>query len=329
MVMELFTLSLTTKEIYGRTTQRIQMVMELFTLSLTTKEIYGRTTQRRTSLTNSNVDFVDQSLTIPGYEQEMVPKIKDWAERLNPDNILPNFNTERILVPESQAINESLETLNTLESSKDSKAEFLTLLPPLKKPSGSFSKLKDNAIDLSTPLSKRETRLRGGVLTESSQSNESPFRKKYNTCGSDHNEFDHFKRETHQIAHLVPGQWMLKEYDWCQELSTQICRATRKKSQAPEMIMSFVRVVENQNDVKVKQVGTDNGTEFRNHELENFCDEKEISQIFSSPYTPEQNSVAERKNRTLIEAARTMLNGSILLIYVKSYIIFLSKLTQL
>ncbi|GJZ32810.1 retrovirus-related pol polyprotein from transposon TNT 1-94 [Tanacetum coccineum] len=37
-----------------------------------------------------------------------------------------------------------------------------------------------------------------------------------------------------------------------------------------------------------------------------------ISQNFSSPYTPEQNGVAERKNRTLIEAARTMLNGSVL-----------------
>nr|GEY80379.1 copia protein [Tanacetum cinerariifolium] len=33
--------------------------------------------------------------------------------------------------------------------------------------------------------------------------------------------------ETHQGAHMVPGQWMLKEYDWCQELSTQLCRATR------------------------------------------------------------------------------------------------------
>ncbi|GKF21319.1 retrovirus-related pol polyprotein from transposon TNT 1-94 [Tanacetum coccineum] len=79
--------------------------------------------------------------------------------------------------------------------------------------------------------------------------------------------------------------------------------------------MSFIRMVENQNDVKVKQIRTDNGTEFRNHELESFCDEKGISQNFSSPYTPEQNGVAERKNRTLIEAARTMLNGSVLDMY--------------
>ncbi|GKC79026.1 retrovirus-related pol polyprotein from transposon TNT 1-94 [Tanacetum coccineum] len=49
----------------------------------------------------------------------------------------------------------------------------------------------------------------------------------------------------------------------------------------------------------------------RNNILVNFCDEKGISQNFSSPYTPEQNGVAERKNITLIEAARTMLSGSV------------------
>ncbi|GJY54237.1 retrovirus-related pol polyprotein from transposon TNT 1-94 [Tanacetum coccineum] len=86
----------------------------------------------------------------------------------------------------------------------------------------------------------------------------------------------------------------------------------KKKSQAPEMIMSFIEMVENQNDIKVKQIRNDNRTEFRNHKLESFCDEKGISQNFSSPYTPKQNGVAERKNKTLIEAARTMLNGSVL-----------------
>ena len=51
----------------------------------------------------------------------------------------------------------------------------------------------------------------------------------------------------------------------------------KKKSQAPDMIMSFIRLIENQNDVKVKQIRTDYGTEFRNQELESFCDEKGIS----------------------------------------------------
>ncbi|GJZ44370.1 retrovirus-related pol polyprotein from transposon TNT 1-94 [Tanacetum coccineum] len=48
----------------------------------------------------------------------------------------------------------------------------------------------------------------------------------------------------------------------------------------------------------------------RNSTLVNFCGEKGISQNFSSPYTPEQNGIAKRKNITLIEAARTMLLGS-------------------
>ncbi|GJW90670.1 retrovirus-related pol polyprotein from transposon TNT 1-94 [Tanacetum coccineum] len=80
-----------------------------------------------------------------------------------------------------------------------------------------------------------------------------------------------------------------------------------KKSQAPLSFFQDGR--QNQNNVKVKQIRTNNGTEFRNHELESFYDEKGISQNFSSPYTPEKNDVVERKNRTLIEAARTMLNG--------------------
>ncbi|GJY34940.1 retrovirus-related pol polyprotein from transposon TNT 1-94 [Tanacetum coccineum] len=62
---------------------------------------------------------------------------------------------------------------------------------------------------------------------------------------------------------------------------------------------------------KLKKLRTDNGTKFKNCILVNFCDEKGISQNFSSPYAPEQNGVAERKNRTLIEVARTMLLGHV------------------
>nr|GEX64156.1 retrovirus-related Pol polyprotein from transposon TNT 1-94 [Tanacetum cinerariifolium] len=80
-----------------------------------------------------------------GYDQEMVPKTKDWVERLNPDSKLPNFNTGRILVHESQVVNESLEILNTPESSKDSKVEFLTPLPPLKNLMGACPSLEGSS----------------------------------------------------------------------------------------------------------------------------------------------------------------------------------------
>ena len=64
------------------------------------------------------------------------------------------------------------------------------------------------------------------------------------------------------------------------------------------------------NDNVVKKLRSDHGIEFRNHILEEFCISKGISQNFSAVRTPEQNGVAERRNRTLIEAARTMLISS-------------------
>ncbi|GJW29217.1 putative ribonuclease H-like domain-containing protein [Tanacetum coccineum] len=61
---------------------------------------------------------------------------------------------------------------------------------------------------------------------------------------------------------------------------------------------------------KVKIIRSDNGTEFKNHVMDEFCREKGIKREYSVARTPQQNGVAERKNRTLIEAARTMLADS-------------------
>ncbi|GKE25060.1 retrovirus-related pol polyprotein from transposon TNT 1-94, partial [Tanacetum coccineum] len=166
--------------------------------------------------------------------------------------------------------------------------------------------------------------VRGGVLAESSQSRESSIDVSCPTYGSnvhsttDHNDFEHFKRETHQGALLVPRRWMLKEYDWCQELSAQICGATRKYLHLLHMDLFGPVDPMSINHKKYTLVivdeysRTDNGTEFRNSKLESFYNEKGISQNFSSLYTPEQNGAAERKNKTLIEATRKMLNGLVL-----------------
>ncbi|KAD5318124.1 hypothetical protein E3N88_18070 [Mikania micrantha] len=59
--------------------------------------------------------------------------------------------------------------------------------------------------------------------------------------------------------------------------------------------------------LRVRRVRSDNGTEFKNQNMEEFCDSKGIQQQFSAPYEPQMNGVAEGKNRTLIESARTML----------------------
>ncbi|GJZ34325.1 ribonuclease H-like domain-containing protein [Tanacetum coccineum] len=64
--------------------------------------------------------------------------------------------------------------------------------------------------------------------------------------------------------------------------------------------------LENQLNHNVKIIRCDNGTEFKNHAMNEFYAKKGIKREFSVARTPQQNGVAERKNRTLIEAARTI-----------------------
>jgi transposase InsO family protein len=60
--------------------------------------------------------------------------------------------------------------------------------------------------------------------------------------------------------------------------------------------------------VATRAIRSDNGSEFRNSRFETFCHDLGLEHQFSSPYRPPQNGVVERKNRTLCEMARTMLD---------------------
>ncbi|GJW15803.1 putative ribonuclease H-like domain-containing protein [Tanacetum coccineum] len=82
------------------------------------------------------------------------------------------------------------------------------------------------------------------------------------------------------------------------------------KDETSEILKNFIKEIENLVDKKVKIIRSDNGTEFKNHVMDEFCREKGIKREYSVPRTPQQNGVAERKNGTLIEAARTMLADS-------------------
>nr|GEZ46833.1 ribonuclease H-like domain-containing protein [Tanacetum cinerariifolium] len=68
-----------------------------------------------------------------------------------------------------------------------------------------------------------------------------------------------------------------------------------------------LRGIENELNHKVKIIRCDNRTEFKNSEINQFCQMKGIKREFGVSRTPQQNGVAKRKNITLIEAARTML----------------------
>ncbi|GKG05781.1 putative ribonuclease H-like domain-containing protein, partial [Tanacetum coccineum] len=83
------------------------------------------------------------------------------------------------------------------------------------------------------------------------------------------------------------------------------------KDETYDMLHDLIVGLENRLRHKVKTIRCDHGTEFKNQLMNEFCAKKGIKREYSIARTPQQNGVAERKNRTLIEAARTMLADSL------------------
>jgi transposase InsO family protein len=79
------------------------------------------------------------------------------------------------------------------------------------------------------------------------------------------------------------------------------------KSETQGTLKRFLRRAQNEFELKLKNIRSDNGSEFKNLQVEEFLEEEGIKHEFSAPYTPQQKGVVERKNRTLIDMARTML----------------------
>lgn len=85
----------------------------------------------------------------------------------------------------------------------------------------------------------------------------------------------------------------------------------KKKSEELECFKIYKDLVENETDLKIKCLKSDNGREFTSKVFQWYYDENGIKRQFSIARTPQQNGVAERKkNRTVHEIARTMLNDS-------------------
>ncbi|GJR75104.1 retrovirus-related pol polyprotein from transposon TNT 1-94 [Tanacetum coccineum] len=86
--------------------------------------------------------------------------------------------------------------------------------------------------------------------------------------------------------------------------------STEPLDETSGILKSFITGIENLVDHKVKVIRCDNEIGFKNREMNQFCEKKGILRQFSVARTPQQNRVAERRNMTLIEAARTMLADS-------------------
>ncbi|KAL0401677.1 UNVERIFIED_CONTAM: Retrovirus-related Pol polyprotein from transposon TNT 1-94 [Sesamum latifolium] len=83
----------------------------------------------------------------------------------------------------------------------------------------------------------------------------------------------------------------------------------RTKDEATEMFLKYKCEVENQLDKRIKRL-SDKGGEYSTNLLKEFCENNGIIHETSAPYTPQQNGIAERKNRTLMEMMNAMLLSS-------------------
>ena len=81
----------------------------------------------------------------------------------------------------------------------------------------------------------------------------------------------------------------------------------RKKSEVATKFAEYLKMAETHTGCKLKFLQSDNGTEFCNSSMDTILKEKGIRRRLTAPHTPQQNGVAERRNRTLVDSARCML----------------------
>jgi transposase InsO family protein len=82
----------------------------------------------------------------------------------------------------------------------------------------------------------------------------------------------------------------------------------KEKSEALNKFKAFKTLVENKKEKKIKCLRLDNGGEFTSKDFDLLCETHGIKRQFSDARTPQQNEIAERKDKTVQEAVRTMLN---------------------
>ncbi|GAU43786.1 hypothetical protein TSUD_378110 [Trifolium subterraneum] len=80
----------------------------------------------------------------------------------------------------------------------------------------------------------------------------------------------------------------------------------KAKSEAFEVFKRFKKLVEKQSDKQIKVLRTDGGGEYTSKEFENYCKDQGIIHEITAPYTPQHNGLAERRNRSILDMARSM-----------------------
>ena len=93
----------------------------------------------------------------------------------------------------------------------------------------------------------------------------------------------------------------------------------KDKREATTTILQFLKYLDNHFENKIKFFKSDNAREYNNSRILKFCNKMRIMKIFSTPYNPENNGIAERFNQTIINSAKTLIFWSKLSIDFWSY----------
>ena len=90
---------------------------------------------------------------------------------------------------------------------------------------------------------------------------------------------------------------------------SRMCRVyfSKQKSEVADVFRKFKAMVENQANCGIKEMRTDNGNEYTSNKYHLFCIDAGIEHQLMVTYTPQQNGVSERKNRTVMEMARCLI----------------------
>lgn len=94
---------------------------------------------------------------------------------------------------------------------------------------------------------------------------------------------------------------LIDDYMWCSLL--------KEKQEAFSRIKLFITMVERETGKKVKVIRTDRGGEFTSKSFNEYCEQEGIMRHLTAPYTPQQNGVVERRNRTLMEMTRSIMKA--------------------
>ena len=84
---------------------------------------------------------------------------------------------------------------------------------------------------------------------------------------------------------------------------------SRSKDEAFEAFKKLKAATEMEHKLKVRALRTDRGGEFTSNEFNNYCEKIGVKRFLTAPYTPQQNGVVERRNRTVVDMARSLLKS--------------------